>query len=103
MNKNVWTVVLFTVYGVYQEYEHKEKPNVEKSKHPYIRSEGLKYETTAFMNPSWNRRAGSVPRDRQGAALHSVHVHQQDCTEVNYSQQIYELFYNWPRSIWINE
>lgn len=50
MNKN--TVVLFTVYGVYQEYEHKEKPNVEMSKHRNIRSEGLKYETTAFMNPS---------------------------------------------------
>lgn len=33
-------------------YEHKEKPNVEMSKHPNIRSEGLKYETTAFMNPS---------------------------------------------------
>lgn len=36
----------------YQEYEHKEKRNVGMSKHPNIRSEGLKYETTAFMNPS---------------------------------------------------
>lgn len=51
--------MLFTVFGVYQDYKtvvsiqkHKEEPNVEMSKRPKIRSEGLKYETTAFMNPS---------------------------------------------------